>query len=213
MKQPMFSNEKAYIPTYLQIEPIFDSLDSYGHEIKRPDIWEDDNELIVWGYRISASTTFFHSEIDYFPPLETFEYIHLCQYICNRMTDLLDCCITNIRDLNLKPKDFDFRIYHYCDYLSFEEEQELSYKLNKLVKSDKFKKGNGKGKLSDKVSLINEIKFSVGGGSRTLIWEVGKKKRSFVRNIERHELKTYQEYLNFYQQLNNQYNQLDELDI
>lgn len=212
MKQQMFSNERTYIPTYLRIEPIFDSLDSYDREIERPDIWNENNEVIVWGYRISGSTAFFHSEIDCLAS-ETFKYIHLCQYICDRMTDLLDRCITNIRDLNLNPKDFDFRIYHYCDYLSFEEEQELSCKLHKLAKSDKFKKGNGKGKLSDKVSLINKIKFSVGGGSRTLTWEVGRKKRSFVRDIERHELKTYREYLNFYQQLNNQYNQLDELDL
>lgn len=212
MKQPMFSNERTYIPTYLQIEPVFNSLDSYGREIIRPDIWKDDGEAIVWGYRISGSETFFHSEIDCLPS-ETFEYRHLCQYICDRMTDLLDCCLTNIKDFDLNPKNFDFRIYHYCDYLLFEEEQKLSLKLNRLVKSGKFKKGNGKGKLSDKISLINEIQFSVGGGSRTLTWEVSRKKRSFVRDVERHELKTYQEYLTFCQQLNNKFNQLDELDL
>ena len=208
----MFSNERTYIPTYLQIEPVFDSLDSYDRLVERPEIWKDDGEVIVWGYRISGSRTSFHSAIDHLSS-EDPEYIHLCQYICDRITDLLDCCITNIKDFDLNPKNFDFRIYHYCDYLLFEEEQELSCKLNRLVKSGKIKKGNGKGKLSDKISLINEVQFSVGGGSRTLTWEVGKKKRSFVRNIERHELKTYQEYLTFYHQLNNKFNQLDELDL
>lgn len=189
MKQQIFSNEQTYIPTYLRVEPVFDRLDSNGNEIKRPDFWKENGELIVWGYRISGSNTSFYSQIDCLSQ-DKLNYIHLCQYMCDRMTDLLDYCITEISNYNLNPKDFNFRIYHYCDYLSFEDEQQLSLKLHRFVNSGKFNEESSKGKLASKVSAINEIQFSVGGGSRTLIWEVEKKKRSFAGEIMRHKFKS-----------------------
>ncbi|WP_375471480.1 hypothetical protein [uncultured Nostoc sp.] len=40
--------EKFHIGlTYLRIEGIFDSTDMYGNQIKRPDFWEDEGEVIV----------------------------------------------------------------------------------------------------------------------------------------------------------------------
>jgi hypothetical protein len=110
--------EKFHIgPTYLGIEGIFDSTDMYGNKIKRPDSWEDEGEVVVWGYRISGSAVYFHSQIDYFPK-NRLEYVDICQFVCDRMADLLDECIqrikqhNNLEDSSVDIADYGFRIYH-----------------------------------------------------------------------------------------------------
>jgi hypothetical protein len=114
--------EKFHIvPIYLRIEGIFDSTDMYGNQIKRPDSWEDEVEVVVWGYRISGSAVSFYSQIDYFPK-NRLECVDICQFVCDRMADLLDECIqrikqhNNLEDSSVYLADYGFRIYHYCEY-------------------------------------------------------------------------------------------------
>ncbi|MBE9002151.1 hypothetical protein IQ274_29100 [Nostoc sp. LEGE 12447] len=167
--------EKFHIgPTYLGIEGIFDSTDIYGNQIKRPDSWEDEGKVVVWGYRISGSAVSFRSQIDYFPK-NRLEYVDICQFVCDRMADLLNECIqrikqhNNLEDSSVDIADYGFRIYHYCEYFLGEEEETLSLKLNHLYKSGKLKQVNRKGGLSEKVAQIGEIDFCLSSGSITLI--------------------------------------------
>jgi len=213
MEQEVFSIGS----TYLRIESVFDSLTAYGKEIGTPEFWEDDGQVIVWGYRISGSEVSHHSQIDYIHNNEL-EFIHLCQYVCNRMVDLLDNCIAKIQKHDSNPEkqhiklaDSSFRIYHSCDYLSLEEEEELSRKLNQLSRSGKLKEMNCKGGLSEKVAQIKDVDFSTGANSKTLISRLNQEKVKFSQEIRQHTLKTYQDYLLYRQKRRNNFNQLDDL--
>ncbi|MFN6517577.1 MAG: hypothetical protein RMY29_024265 [Nostoc sp. CreGUA01] len=204
--------------TYLRIEAIFDSTDMYGNQINLPDYWEDGGEVVVWGYRISGSAVSFHSQIDYFPT-NRLDYVDICQFVCDRMADLLDQCIqrikqhNNLQDSSLDVADYGFRIYHFCEYLSGEEEESLSLKLNCLSKSGKLKQANGKGGLCDKVAQIKEIDFSLGANSVTLMRKINSIKKEFVRDVEQHKLKTYEDYLDWKKRKRNDYSLLDKLDL
>lgn len=211
--------EKFYIGlTYLGIEGIFDSTDMYGNQIKRPDSWEDEGEVVVWGYRISGSAVSFRSQIDYFPK-NRLEYVDICQFVCDRMADLVDECIqrikqhNNLEDSSVDIADYGFRIYHYCEYFLGEEEETLSLKLNRLSKSGKLKQVNRKGGLSEKVAQIGEIDFCLSSGSITLMRKINSEKKGFVREVEQHDIKTYQEYLYFRKRKINDYNLLDKLEL
>ncbi|WP_392530295.1 hypothetical protein [Nostoc sp. C117] len=210
--------EKFHIgPTYLRIERIFDSTDIYGNQIKRPDSWEDEGEVLVWGYRISGSAVSFRSHIDYFPK-NRLEYIDICQFVCDRMADLLDEYIQRIKqhnnlDSSVEVGDCGCRIYHSCEYFLEEEEETLSLKLNHLSKSGKLNQVNRKGGLSEKVAQIGEIDFCLGAGSITLMRKINSEKKGFVREVEQHDIKTYQEYLDFRKRNINDYNLLDKLEF
>ncbi|MDZ8050558.1 MAG: hypothetical protein RMX68_011315 [Aulosira sp. ZfuVER01] len=204
-------------PTYLSIESVFNSPDAYGNEFKPPDSWEDQGEVIAWGYRISSSEVYFHSQIDYLSS-NKLEYIHLCQYVCDRMAELLDSCIAKIEKQNInldnkliKLADFSFRVYHFCEYLSLDQEYGLSLKLNQLVKSGKLKQTSTKGGLSEKVSQFKHVDFSAGGGSKTLSGAIRRMKSGFFRDIKQNDLRNYPDYLLFKQRRHNDFNQLDEL--
>ena len=216
--------ERFFIgPAYLSIEHIFDSSDKWGNKIKLPDFWKDKGEAIVWGYRISGSEVSFHSQVDYLAP-DKLGYLSVCQYICDRMADLLGECLEKVKKQNTRidkeyviPADFGIRIYYNCAYLSGEEEYTLSCKLRDLFRSGEFRQANRKGGLSERLSQIKEIEFSEGGDSETLRNRMFSKKKSWAGEVEQHKLKTYQDYLKYKKQIENSYNrlysQLDELDF
>lgn len=213
----MEQSEFSIGPAYLSVEAVFESPDLYDNEIEAPDFWEDDGEVIIWGYRISGSQPTFYTQIDYLPA-NAIEYIYICQYICNRMTDLLDGCMKKVEKHNINsgqspvdPLDLKLRLYHSCEYLSYELESGLSVKLNQLFKGGQMQQEGQKGGLAEKVSHFKEIYFSPGGDSRTLRGRMCSEKRRFSRDINQHELKTYQEYLFLQKNLNATFHQLDEL--
>ncbi|WP_104908350.1 hypothetical protein [Nostoc sp. 'Lobaria pulmonaria (5183) cyanobiont'] len=183
----------------------------------RPDSWEDEGEVVVWGYRISGSAVSFRSQIDYFPK-NRLEYVDICQFVCDRMADLLDECIqrikqhNNLEDSSVDVADYGFRIYHYCEYFLGEEET-LSLKLNQLSKSGKLKEVNRKGGLSEKVAQFGEIDFCLSSGSITLMRKINSDKKGFVKEVEQQDIKTYQEYLDFIKRKINDYNLLDKLEL
>lgn len=205
-------------PAYLSIEAVFDSPDSYDKEIKTPEFWEDDGEVIIWGYRISGgSQPTFYTQVDYLPS-NTIEYIHICQYICNRMADLLDGCVRKVAEYNsnsvqdpINPLNLNIRLYHSCEYLSYDLECGLSIKLNQLSRDGQMQQKGQKGGLAEKTSQFKEIYFSAGGGSSTLQSHLCREKRRFAGDARQYNLKTYKDYLLLKENANNTFNQLDEL--
>lgn len=195
-------------PTYLRIDYVFDC----SEQIKSPGLWQDEGEVIVWGYRISGSEVYFHSQLDYLSPAQL-EFLPMCQYVCDRMTDLLDCCIQKIKSYNINPAHSGLRIYYSCESLSQQENEDLFKKLNQLSKKGRLKQITSKGRLSEKVTQIGEIDFYLGANSKTLINKMRDEKIRFVREITHYNLRTYQDYLDFKQRRSNNLNQLDELDI
>ncbi|WP_375471479.1 hypothetical protein [uncultured Nostoc sp.] len=135
------------------------------------------------------------------------------------MADLLDECIqrikqhNNLEDSSVGVANYEFRIYHFCEYLLGEEEESLSLKLNRLSKSGNLKQANGKGGLSDKVAQIKGIDFLLGANSITLMRKINSYKKEFVRDVEQHKLKTYQDYLNLRKGRINDYNLLEKLAL
>lgn len=206
-------------PVYLHIEAAFDTLDLYDNSIERPDCWNDKGQTIVWGYRISGSGVTFQTRVDYLPP-DAIEYIQLCQYVCDRMADLLEDCLRKINHHNEKigedgidPSDLELRLYYSCDYLSLEEGLTLSLKLRDFSKNGRLKQRNQDGGLADKVSQFKEIDFCWGSDSRSLKTYLDQEKKRLVREISLHNLKTYQDYLSYQKQRICNYNRLDMLNL
>ncbi len=134
------------------------------------------------------------------------------------MAELLDGCIKKIEKYNsgsmnnrVDPLDIELRLYHSCEYFSYDLEKGLSIKLNQLFKDGQMQ-GNGReGGLAEKVFQFKEIYFSAGGGSRTLRGRICGEKRRFNRDISEYELKSYKDYLLLRDGMNNTFNQLDDL--
>ncbi|OAB57864.1 hypothetical protein AY600_14385 [Phormidium willei BDU 130791] len=172
--------------------------------------------FLIWGYRISAETPIFRSEIieaDRVYP-DNAEFWE--QFYCDKLAEVARVCLEKANDSGNQLGDITFYMSDgfYTDSPDKAFCSILSKKLHIARNRGLFDNPNGNQGLADVLSQVNTFQFRHSySPAKSLRYHMLSKEREFVRFMSRNNLSSLKDYYDLKKELQRQYEEIENINF